>query len=227
MKLSIVIPSFKEAENLEIVLPKLARSLGMLDIESEIIVVDSPASNDNTLEICNKYGAKHLLRIPGNSYGDAIRSGIKNAFGEYLIIMDADGSHDPDFVRVLWKYRQNYDVVIASRYIEGGSTENSKILNFMSKTLNLTYGLVLQINCKDISNSFKLYNRQALTNIDLFCDEFDVVEEILFKLNKANKLSIKEVPYTFKRRITGVSKRNLLLFIFKYIFTLIKLRFMK
>ena len=60
MKLSIVIPSFKEAENLEIVLPKLSRSLGMLDIESEIIVVDSPLSNDNTLEICNKYGAKHL-----------------------------------------------------------------------------------------------------------------------------------------------------------------------
>lgn len=227
MKLSIVIPSFKEAENLEIVLPKLVRSLGMLDVESQIIVVDSPLSNDNTLEICNKYGAKHLLRTPGNSYGDAIRSGVKNAFGEYLLIMDADGSHDPDFVRVLWKYRENYDVVIASRYIEGGSTENSKILNFMSRVLNLTYRLVLQINCKDISNSFKLYNLQALKNIDLFCDEFDVVEEILFKLNKANKLSIKEVPYTFKRRITGVSKRNLLLFIFKYIFTLIKLRFIK
>lgn len=227
MNLSIVIPSFKESENLEIILPKLKKSLSILDIEYEILIIDSPISNDDTSQVCNKYDVNYRLREHGHSYGDAIRTGIQSARGERLLIMDADGSHDPDFVRVLWKFHGDYDVVIASRYIQGGSTENSKILNLMSWILNITYRIVLQIKCKDISNSFKIYKTSQLKELDLSCNDFDIVEEILFKLNRRFKISLKEVPYTFKRRITGISKRNLLLFIFKYVITLAKLRFMK
>jgi dolichol-phosphate mannosyltransferase len=227
MNLSIVIPSFKESENLEIILPRLIKSLSILNIEYEILIIDSPISNDDTPEVCNKYDVNYKLRENGISYGDAIRTGIQSAKGERLLIMDADGSHDPDFVRVLWKFHGDYDVVIASRYVQGGSTENSKILNLMSWILNITYRIVLQINCKDISNSFKIYKTRQLKELNLSCNDFDIVEEILFKLNKRSKISFKEVPYTFKRRITGTSKRNLILFIFKYVITLAKLRLMK
>ena len=227
MNLSIVIPSFKESENLEIILPRLIKSLSILNIEYEILIIDSPISNDDTPEVCNKYDVNYKLRENGISYGDAIRTGIQSAKGERLLIMDADGSHDPDFVRVLWKFHGDYDVVIASRYVQGGSTENSKILNLMSWILNITYRIVLQINCKDISNSFKIYKTRQLKELNLSCNDFDIVEEILFKLNKKSKISFKEVPYTFKRRITGTSKRNLILFIFKYVITLAKLRLMK
>ena len=190
--------------------------------------MDSGVSFDDTLDVCNRYKVDYILRKPGNSYGDAIRSGIANASGEYLVIMDADGSHEPDFIRILWKYRIKNDVVIASRYIKGGSTENSKLLNFMSRVLNISYRIILQLDCKDVSNSFKLYKLQDLKSLSLLCNEFDMVEEILFKLKKLNnQIKIKEVPYTFKRRITGESKRNLVLFIFKYAFTLVRLRLMK
>jgi dolichol-phosphate mannosyltransferase len=228
MDLTILIPAYKEAENLEIVIPKLKKSLEILDIRHQILVVDSAESSDDTLDVCNRYKVNYIVREPGNSYGDAIRSGIANASGEYLVIMDADGSHEPDFIRILWKYRIKNDVVIASRYIKGGSTENSKLLNFMSRILNISYRIILQLDCKDVSNSFKLYKSQDLKSLSLICNEFDMVEEILFKLKKLNnQIKIKEVPYTFKRRITGESKRNLVLFIFKYAFTLVRLRLMK
>ena len=228
MDLTILIPAYKEAENLEIVIPKLKKSLEILDIQHQILIVDSAVSFDDTLDVCNRHKVDHIVREPGNSYGDAIRSGIANASGEYLVIMDADGSHEPDFIRVLWKYRTKNDVVIASRYIKGGSTENSNILNFMSRMLNISYRIILQLDCKDVSNSFKLYKLKDLQSLSLICNEFDMVEEILFKLKKLNnQIKIKEVPYTFKRRITGESKRNLVLFIFKYAFTLVRLRLMK
>lgn len=227
INLSVLIPAYQEAENLDIIIPKLINSLDVLDIQYQILIIDSNISNDDTKSICNKYAVDYYLRESGNSYGDAIRTGIKEAIGKHLLIMDADGSHEPNFIKRLWEYRNNYDVIIASRYVDGGSTEDSKLLTLMSRILNITYGLVLGINCKDISNSFKLYKLKDLKLLTFFCNEFDIVEEILFKLNNSKRITIKEVPYTFKKRIAGVSKRNLVLFIFKYVFTLAKLRFMK
>jgi dolichol-phosphate mannosyltransferase len=63
--------------------------------------------------------------------------------------------------------------------------------------------------------------------LDLRCKNFDIIEEILLNIFKLNpKLSYKEVPFTFKKRLFGESKRNLLLFILTYIFTIFKLRLM-
>ena len=95
----------------------------------------------------------------------------------------------------------------------------------MSKVLNISYSIVLGIKCKDISNSFKLYQTNDLKSITLKCNEFDIVEEIIFKINKARKIALKEIPFNFQKRNFGKSKRNLIVFIFKYLITLIKLRF--
>src|SRR3989344_6254200 len=133
-----------------------------------------------------------------------------------------------DFVVQLYKYKDEFDVVIASRYIKGGSTKNSKISVLMSLAVNLIYSLVLNLNCKDVSNSFKLYKSKDIKNINLASNNFEIVEEILFKLKKKNKnLKIKELPFTFNERMFGKTKRNLLIFMLTYIYTLVKLRLSK
>ena len=99
--------------------------------------------------------AHYVPQEGGNHYGDAIRTGIKYAKGKYTIIMDADGSHSPEFVHYLYGYKDDYDIVMASRYINGGSTDNNGILIFMSHVTNIIYSVVLNLNYKDISNSFK------------------------------------------------------------------------
>ena len=191
-------------------------------------MVDTIEPLDNTRAVCQEYDVKYLNRKNGNNYGDAIRTGIQAACGEKIIFMDADGSHSPEFILKLLEYQDSDDVVIASRYIKGGYTENSKILVLMSKILNITYSIFLNIKCKDISNSFKLYDASFIKSINLYCDNFDIVEEILYKLSKNNKkLRIKEIPYTFKARIFGKTKRNLLLFMISYLVTMLKLRFGK
>jgi len=142
--------------------------------------------------------------------------------------MDADGSHAPEFIANLYKYRNEYDVVIASRYVKGGASQNSKILIFMSYIVNMFYSIFLNLNCKDVSNSFKLYDALLLKDLNLVSNNFDIIEEILYKLKKARKdLRIYEIPYYFRGRMFGHSKRNLFIFALSYLFTLMRLRMMK
>jgi dolichol-phosphate mannosyltransferase len=227
VELSVVLPSYLEEENLRILLPRLNHVLRRDDEPFEIIVVDTPQPMDDTREVCEEQGARYLPRKGGESYGAAIRTGVAASKGRLVLLMDADGSHSPEFMPTLLAERGRADVVIASRYIAGGHSENSLPLRWMSITLNLSYALILGLRCKDVSNSFKLYKGDQLRALRLKCENFDIVEEILFKLARGNPgLKIVEVPFTFKKRMFGETKRDLIAFIFTYLYTIIKLRLM-
>jgi len=228
IKVTVIIPSYLEEENLRIIIPRLKNEMQKLGDDYEILIVDTIHAMDFTEDVCKNYNVTYLSRTNGNNYGDAVRTGIEKANGQYIVFMDADGSHSPEFINKLYKYKDDYDVVIASRYIEGGTTDNNRILILMSWVVNIVYSIVLNLRCKDVSNSFKLYRGDLLKNLILYCSNFDIVEEILFKLKKTNNnLKIKEVPFSFKKRMFGETKRSLFLFMISYIFTLIKLRFGK
>ena len=226
--LSIIIPAYHESLNLQFLLPRIRAVLGSLPCHSEILVVDTMTATDNTETICSESGARYINREGGNEYGCAIRSGIAQALGEWVVFMDADGSHSPEFIENLYTNRAEQDVVIASRYVKGGSTENRPILIFMSRIVNIVYAVVLGLRCRDVSNSFKLYRRSDLFELALTSDNFDIVEEILYKLKKKKRtLRILELPFCFKERKYGETKRDLGAFILSYIKTLIRLRFGK
>lgn len=231
--LSVCIPCYKEAENLDVLLPRLISSLKSIGTDSEIILMDTIEKMDNAEEVCAKYASdsapvevNYMHREGGNLYGDAIRTIFAKARGEHIIIMDADGSHSPEDVVRLYNTMQEgtYDLVIGSRYIKGGKTDNPFILIWMSYILNFTYRLFFGLNVYDVSDSFRVYKAELVKELDLKCDNFDIVEEILILMNIRHKLSIKEVPITFNKRMYGESKRDLIKFIFSYIGTISKLK---
>ncbi len=224
--LSIIMPAYLEAENLTGLLPRLNQTLFDLKINFEILVVDTQEAMDQTPSICKRLSARYINRLNGNTYGDAVQTGIQDSKGRYVVFMDADGSHSPEFIKKLWEARKNFDVVIASRYIKGGQTDNSKTLVLMSRMVNWGYGFVLGLRCKDISNSFKLYDGEKLRALRLCFKNFDIVEEILYKLILIEpKLRIHEIPFRFEQRNFGTTKRHLVAFVFSYAVSLFKLRF--
>lgn len=226
LALSVVLPAYEEAANLRMLLPRLKKSLTGLKVSHEILVVDTVEPRDDTAELCAQYGVQCLQRSPTNAFGDAYRTGIRATRGRHVLFMDADGSHPPEFIPFLNQHASEHDTVIASRYVRGGRTENSPILELMSRVLNITYSVVLGIRCRDMSNSFKIYDGRRLRALDLRCDNFDIVEEIMVGLaHDGGSLRIKEVPFTFKQRAKGESKRNLFAFVLSYLFTLMRLRF--
>ena len=225
--ISIVIPAYYEEENLVHLLPRLIQTIKLTKLVYEILVLDSIKPLDKTEALCRKYKIRYLNRKVDNSYGSAIRTGIKEARGRYILFMDADGSHSPEFIPKLLKFRHEYEIVVASRYVGNGKTENSLPLILMSRILNWTYAYVLSIPCKDISNSFKIYRAIDIKPLKLKAKNFDIVEELIYKVcqNQPNT-RIKEVPFLFKKRMFGETKRNLFIFIFTFIFTIFKLRFL-
>lgn len=224
--LSVILPAYEEAANLELLLPRLQGVLSTLGITYEVLVVDTLEPRDQTGDVCARFGVSCIHRKPSNAFGDAYRSGIRDSRGRHVLFMDADGSHSPSVILDLYAHVRTHDIVIASRYVSGGGTENSFMLELMSRVLNLTYAVVLGIRCRDMSNSFKIYDGDRLRALDLRCENFDIVEEIMVGFARDGRpLKIKEVPFTFHRREKGRSKRNLFAFIVSYVFTLLRLRF--
>lgn len=224
--LSVILPSYLEEENLRLLLPRIKEHCSRLTKSFEILVVDTSAPLDGTPAVCRELGVTYLNRAGKNTYGDAVRTGISYSSGKHILFMDADGSHPPSVIEELYKHHSQAEIIAASRYTEGGITENSRILILMSLMVNIGYRLVLGLKCKDVSNSFKLYPGDTVRSLNLKCDNFDIVEEILFKVVRSNpSFRIKEVPFCFRKRMFGKTKRNLIVFFFTYIITLIRLRF--
>jgi dolichol-phosphate mannosyltransferase len=222
--LSILIPAYQEMEALQLLLPRLITQAPRLTPAWEILVVDSMTPLDETEKVCKGLPVRHLRRKGGNTYGDAVRTGIAESKGNYVLIMDADGSHNPEQVVRLWKVRQGSDLVIGSRYVNGGVTENPAILIVLSWVVNVTYRVAFGLKVKDVSNSFRLYRGDLLRSIPTECSNFDLVEELLIKIcRRCGAEGIREVPITFEKRKKGVSKRNLLAFAFTYLGTMFRL----
>lgn len=220
--LSVVIPAYKEAENLKVLLPKLHEAL--VGIDYDINIIDTMEALDDTETVCRQNGVNYFHREGGNLYGDAVRTGFRVASKEYILMMDADGSHSPsDFGKMLQGCDQ-YDLTIGSRYVTDGKTDNPWILIFMSQIVNVCFRLALGLKVKDISDSFRIYRATDVKALHLDCSNFDIVEEIIIKLSVCHQnYRIREVPITFNKRMYGESKRDLVKFAFSYVSTIVKL----
>jgi dolichol-phosphate mannosyltransferase len=221
--LTIMIPAYLEADNLRFLLPQIKEACAALTPSYEVLIVDAPERVDDTPEVCAANGVRHIFGAP--RYGGAVRSGIAAARGRYILSMDADGSHSPIYYAAMWQLRNDFDIIIGSRYVAGGHTENPFILIFLSYVLNLTFRIAFSIKAKDVTTSFRLYRRSVFDDITLESNDFDILEELLIKvLNKPVPAKIAEVPILFEKRKEGDSKRNLVQFAYSYFKTLRKLR---
>lgn len=94
----------------------------------------------------------------------------------------------------------------------------------MSWMLNVAYRVIFNLKVKDVSDSFRMYKSEQIKALQFECDNFDIVEEILIKLNlAAASFRVKEVPISFNKRAAGESKRDLLKFIKSYFVTMRRL----
>lgn len=226
--LTVILPSYEEAANLRWLLPEVQVQLKNLGISHEILVVDTERPRDETPDLCRIHGVVYLPREGGPLYSHALKTGIARSKGTWVLTMDADGSHPPNFLPFLWAARNRADLVIASRYVRGGSTENPALLILLSYLVNVTFRVLLGFGCHDVSNSLRLYRGDALRSLHLECRNFDILEEILLKLQLADpKFTLAEIPFTFGTRKHGKTKRDLLAFALGYGATLWRLHRLK
>jgi dolichol-phosphate mannosyltransferase len=219
-ELSVIIPAYHEADNLSILLPQIHQVLKTLNIDYEIIVVDEYADGE-THEVVNRFSSR-LLSPPQKGYGTALQAGFQHATGNYIITMDADLSHSPDFLISLWNKRNSSDVIIASRYTPGGIAIMPFSRLVLSKILNLLFSRGLDLKVKDMSSGYRLYKSSIVKNGKYISKDFNILQEILV-LALINGFKVLETPFTYRPRQYGSSHARVIKFGFKYIQTFSRL----
>jgi glycosyltransferase involved in cell wall biosynthesis len=209
MDVSVILPVVNEAENLRILIPRLAALLERERLAFEIVVVDG-GSSDGTRETAESLGAR-VVAERRRGYAGATETGFAEARGDYVLTLDADQSHDPDFIVKMWRARTRGDIVIASRYTLGGVAYSSFIRRSTSWILNVVLRRILSMPVHDLSSGYRLYRREALANLALTSTNFEVLEEIIVKAY-IQGFRVAEVPFTYFPRGAGRSHAKILSF---------------
>jgi glycosyltransferase involved in cell wall biosynthesis len=218
--LSVVLPVRNEAPNLALLLPRLHSELQKLGVRYEILILDGN-STDRSLLIARAHQAV-ALRQNGDGYGAALAQGFNIASGSFILTLDADLSHDPEFIERLWANRQHAEVIIASRYCPGGASYAPVFRRVLSKLLNLFFRYGLRVPVKDLSSGFRLYRASAVKNILFEGRSFEALEEIIIRAY-AQGSRLLEVPFTYLPRKQGESKARVFLFGLRLLVTFFKM----
>jgi len=129
--ISIILPAKNEAGSLKKLLPELRRAFP----DEEIIVVDD-GSTDATIEICNSNDVRVISHVYSMGNGAAIKTGARNATGDILVFMDADGQHSPDNIqRLVDKINDGFDMVVGARKINTHASLTRRIGNTLYNKL--------------------------------------------------------------------------------------------
>lgn len=210
----VIIPTYNEVEALPLILTRVQSSVPT----AEILIVDDN-SPDGTGEIADRWVAKntgiHVLHRVGKSglgaaYLAGFSWGLQQGF-DVLVEMDADGSHQPEQLPNLLDALKYSDLVLGSRWVQGGGTQNwSRNREILSKGGNYYTKKMLGIDINDATGGYRAFKADTLRALDLhevasagYCFQVDLAWRA-----KQRGFIVTEVPITFVEREVGTSKMS-------------------
>jgi glycosyltransferase involved in cell wall biosynthesis len=198
MKVSVVIPTLNEEDNIKRVFETLPKSV------DEVVVVDGH-SKDRTVQIAKKYGP--LILYDNRGKGSAIRKGVAAAKGDIIIMMDADCSNIPAEIELLIAgIKAGYDICMGSRFIQGGGTEDMPWYRmFGNKFFVLMVNILWGMEYSDLCYGYRSLRKGVMENLNLEENGFGIETEISIKAAK-KRLKVLEVPSYEKIRAGGEAK---------------------
>ncbi len=226
-KVSIIIPVFNEKNTIKLLLEKV-QNANFSGLEKEIIMVDD-CSTDGTTEILKELSKQYkvFFHEKNQGKGAAIRTAIKEATGDFVVIQDADLEYLPDDYDKLLPFLINdeADVVYGSRFKNQENSKNfilkNKIANkFLTLLTNILYGAEIT----DMETCYKAFKRELIQSITIKSNRFDFEPEITAKIMK-RKARLKEVPISYFGRGHDEGKKINWKDGIHAILTLIKFRF--
>jgi dolichol-phosphate mannosyltransferase len=215
MKAVICLPTYNERENLE---PMLRRLAEVVPEGSRVLVIDD-GSPDGTGELAEQLGAELgfvdvLHREHKEGLGPAYLAGFRRALADgadLVLEMDCDFSHDPADVPRLLAAAEDADIVLGSRYVEGGGVRNwSAVRRFISAGGSFYARILLGLSIRDLTGGFKCFRREVLERLDL--DRVDSKGyafqiETTYRAIRAG-FRVREIPIIFVDRVRGGSKMS-------------------
>ena len=214
----LVLPTYNEVENLEPVVQATTTALATAAPDHRLLVVDDN-SPDGTGKLVDELAARdprvHALHRPGKlGLGTATLAAMRYAMDhgyDYLQNMDADFSHPPRYLPGILAGMSQHDVMIGSRYVAGGGTENWPLARkAMSQSVNMLVRFLFRMPVKDASGAYRCYRVSKLREAHLERTRsrgYSFQQEVLFRCHKAG-CRLGEYPILFENRRAGASKVN-------------------
>lgn len=208
MKVSVVVPTYNERDNIDELLARISRALK--GFEYEVVVVDDNSPDgtaERVAELSTTYPVKLVKREGKLGLTSAVIEGARVAEGDYVVVMDADLQHPPEVIRDLLEKASSCDLVVASRYVNGGSVEGFTLIRRII-SLGATYLARILIpqarGVRDPMSGFFLVKRGLIKDLKPVLPKgYKVLLEVLAR---CKTLKICEIPYTFHSRVRGESK---------------------
>jgi dolichol-phosphate mannosyltransferase len=213
MDVLIVTPTYNERDNLPVLVEGILKHDG-----ARILVVDD-GSPDGTGAVADALAAKHPGRLEvmhrsgprglGRSYVDGLLHAIREARAEFICQMDADLSHNPEYLPDLVGAAATHDLVIGSRYLRGVSVVNWPLHRiFLSAFGNRYIRFITSLSASDCTSGYRCWRREALARMpiaEMVSDGYSFLVEMLYEAHRRG-LRIGEVPIIFIERRVGQSK---------------------
>ena len=228
-RLSVIIPVYNERGTLEKVLRRVARA----PMEKEVIVVDD-GSDDGTRKILESLlenaDPSDRLRIffhdRNRGKGAAVRTGIEQAAGDWILIQDADLEYDPqDYPALLAPLLDGRaDVVYGSRFLDGAHGTRYLQHYLANRFLTFVSNLMTGLNLSDMETGYKVFRRQVLDGIRLLSNGFEFEPEITAKVARRG-YRIYEVPISYNSRSYQEGKKITWVDGVKALWALLRFRF--
>jgi len=194
--LSIIIPAFNEEKGLEITLGRLmpvARERGY-----EVIVIDD-GSTDGTVGVASRHGAKLVSHPLNKGYGASLKTGIRNATHDLILMMDSDGQHDQSMIDRVLEHAERYDMVVGARTKMVGIRAPGK------KLLAITANFLSGVKIPDLNSGLRAFRRSAIKSFLHFCPNgFSFTTTITLAYLREG-FSVKFVPIEVEKRVGRAS----------------------
>ena len=207
-KVTIIIPTKNEEESLKVLLSEINK-LKFKNIICETIIVDAN-STDGTLKIAKQYQCKIIVEKEKKGYGSAIIEGINNSNSKYAVILDGDGSKNPNYIYDLFMAieKRNDDFVFASRYgKESGSQDDTLLTHFGNRIFTNLGKLMFKIKINDILHTFFICKIEIFKKIKFKYNDFSFCSELPILVAKL-KIPHSEISTHERKRIAGKAKVN-------------------
>ena len=217
-KITIIVPAYNEEKGIDLVLKAIAK---VINNDYEILVVDD-GSNDNTYQVALKYPCNIVRHKVNIGKGEAIKTGVLNAKGDYLLFIDADDSYPVDVIPLMALGLNNYKMVIGSRlYGKNNIPAFNRFGNFIFRTMiRGIYGFTPHDPLTGLWGIRKVDIQKILPTMRAAPDA-----EIAIKAAKS-KLPMLDVPITYRPRV-GRTKLNPIKAGFEHVYLILSLLFWK
>ena len=195
---TFILPCLNEEKTLPFCVNEIKEYINKHNLNAEILVSDNN-SEDNSIEVAQKYGARVSVCM-NRGYGNALINGTNNAYGKYCVMGDCDGSYDfSNLDQFIEKVRNGYDLVVGNRFAGGIMQGAMPLSHYIGvKFLSGFANFFFKTPIKDFHCGLRVYNRESLKRISLACPGMEYASEMIIKA-KINKLKMCELPTILRK----------------------------